>query len=83
MALPAGIHSKLAQVFGVSRQAVYRSQKQGAPLPSAAFDYKVTFGGGLALELRGGAPIPHIPINIHIPGREPDWIRLQEPPQLR
>ena len=57
--------------------------KAGSLLPSSAFHYKVTFGGGLALELRGGALIPHIPINIHIPAREPDRIRLQKPPQLR
>ena len=35
MPRPTGIYSRLAEVFGVSRQAVYRWQKQGAPFYTA------------------------------------------------
>ena len=35
MARPTGMYSRLAEVFGVSRQAVYRWQKQGAPFYTA------------------------------------------------
>ena len=35
MARPTGICSRPAEVFGVTRQAVYRWQKQGAPFHSA------------------------------------------------
>ena len=35
MARPTGIHSRLAEVFGVTRQALHRWQKQGAPFYSA------------------------------------------------
>jgi hypothetical protein len=35
MARPTGINSRLAEVFGVTRQAVHRWRKQGAPFHSA------------------------------------------------